>query len=107
MDILEACDSIANFIRKEDEDSFCRKDLMRSAVLQKLLVIGEAAHHVSKKLRSRHAPVPWNQIVGFRNLAIHAYFSVDWRIIWNAASSDAPMLRNQIAAILDSEPPEK
>jgi uncharacterized protein with HEPN domain len=30
---------------------------------------------------------------------VHAYFSVDWRLVWNAAISDAPALKREIEAI--------
>jgi uncharacterized protein with HEPN domain len=52
--------------------------MMRSAVLQKLAIIGEAASRVSKDLRSRYDEVPWARIVAFRNILVHAYFGVDW-----------------------------
>jgi uncharacterized protein with HEPN domain len=34
-------------------------DLIGSAVVQKLAVIGEAAGRVSPELRSRHPQIPW------------------------------------------------
>ncbi|HMQ13692.1 MAG TPA: DUF86 domain-containing protein [Candidatus Competibacter phosphatis] len=41
-------------------------------------------------------------MVGFRNIAVHAYFSVDWRIVWQTASSDTPQLREQVVRILQT-----
>jgi uncharacterized protein with HEPN domain len=41
-------------------------------------------------------------IFGFRNIAIHACFSVDWRLVWNAAVSDASALMRDFEAILES-----
>jgi uncharacterized protein with HEPN domain len=31
---------------------------------------------------------------------VHAYFAVDWRLVWNAATLDAPALRRDIEALL-------
>lgn len=73
-------DAIAAFIHGVDAGYFPRDDLARSAVLHKLTAIGEAAARVSMPLRARFTEVPWSNVVGFRNIAIHAYFSVDWRI---------------------------
>jgi uncharacterized protein with HEPN domain len=105
-DILEAVDAIEAFICGVDVERFVRDDLVRSAVLHKLTVIGEAAARVSMPLRARFAEVPWSDIVGFRNIAVHAYFSVDWRIVWQAATSDAPELRKQVAEILRTTFPD-
>jgi len=101
-DILQAADAIAGFVKGIDEVRFVGDDLVRSAVLHKLTVIGEAAARVSGELRQAHPAVPWADIVGFRNIAVHAYFSVDWRLVWNAAVSDAPALKRDIVAILGS-----
>lgn len=71
-------------------------ELVRSAVIQKLAVIGEAAGRVSPGLRSRHPEIPWPQIVAFRNILIHHYFKVDWKIVWRTANQRCPELRTQI-----------
>ncbi len=71
-----------------------------SAVLQKLSIIGEAAARVSKDLQNKHPEIEWADIVGFRNIAIHAYFAVDWSIVWTAATHDAPDLKRKITKIL-------
>ncbi len=98
-DIVQAADAIARFVAGMDEDRFVGDDLVRSAVLHKLTVIGEAAARVSSDLRQSHPEIPWADIVGFRNIAVHAYFSVDWRLVWNAAMADAPALKREIEAI--------
>ena len=46
--------------------------------LQKLMVLGEAAGRISEEVRSRWPDVGWRKIVGFRNLAIHAYFEIEF-----------------------------
>jgi uncharacterized protein with HEPN domain len=47
--------------------------------------------------------VPWPQIVAFRNILIHAYFGIDWEVVWLAATDRCPVLRRQIAGILEAE----
>jgi len=104
-DIAEAADAIAGFVSGIEEAAFMGSDLLRSAVLQKLTVIGEAASRISDELRERHMDVPWSRIVAFRNIAVHAYFSVDWHVVWEAATMDAPQLKEKVAEIIDWEFP--
>lgn len=99
-DIVEAADAIARFIAGVEEVDFADNDLLRSAVLQKLVVIGEAANRVGQHLQERHPEVPWSDIVAFRNIAVHAYFSVNWSTVWITATEEVPELRTQIASIL-------
>ena len=50
--------------------------------------------------RDRHQEVDWADIIGFRNIAVHAYFSVEWPIVWETAIGDMPALRTQIKEML-------
>jgi uncharacterized protein with HEPN domain len=106
-DIIEAADAIHGFLQKTERSEFLENDLVRSAVLQKLLIIGEAAARLPKEFRDGHAGIPWSDIVAFRNIAVHAYFSVDWKIVWVAATKDVPELRHIVAEILASEYPDQ
>ncbi len=45
-------------------------------LLQKLIVIGEAAARLSDEFKTRYSKVEWRDIVAFRNILVHAYFSV-------------------------------
>lgn len=91
--IVEAADHIAAFISGIDFEGFQKSELLRSAVVQKLGVIREAAARVSEDLTARHPEAPWPQIVAFRNILIHAYFGIDWEVVWLAATDRRPALR--------------
>jgi uncharacterized protein with HEPN domain len=102
-DIIEAVDHIGAFIGEADFEGFLKPELVRSAVVQKLAIIGEAAARISEGLRLGHPQVPWPQIVAFRNILIHAYFGIDWDEVWQAAKVRCPILRGRVARILAAE----
>lgn len=99
-DIVEAAGHIVLFISGVDFEGFQESEMSRSAVAQKLSIIGEAAGRVSETIRSENPQVPWPQIVAFRNILVHAYFGIDWDEVWQSAKNRCPVLRAQIAAIL-------
>lgn len=101
-DIVDAATDIRRFIGTTAESEFLGHDMMKSAVLQKLIVIGEAASRISAELAAEHPEIPWRDMAGFRNIAVHAYFSVDWRMVWTTATQDAPTLAAQITALQQS-----
>ncbi|MCX7007196.1 MAG: DUF86 domain-containing protein [Kiritimatiellaeota bacterium] len=105
-DMLEAADAIGRFLGGVERDRFLGDDLLRSAVLQKLSIIGEAAARLPKDFHARHPVVEWRDIVGFRNIAVHAYFAVQWSMVWTTATRDVPELRAKIAQIMQVEFPE-
>ncbi len=99
-DMVAAAEAIDRFLADAPEQTFLLSELQQSAVLQKLIVIGEAAARVSQATRSAHPHIPWQDIVAFRNIAVHAYFSVDWTIVWHTVTADVPMRREQIDQLL-------
>ena len=102
-DIIEAADAIARFLRDVEKDDFLNDELRQSAVLQKLIVIGEATTRLSEPLRKRHPHVQWRGAMGLRNIVVHDYFGISWETVWVTATEDVPMLRQQVAEILAAE----
>ena len=102
-DILEACDSIQAFLKGMDSARFLGSELHKAAVLQKLTVIGEAAAHLPQTFRDTHSQIEWQDIVAFRNIAVYAYFAVQWDIVWATATDEVPVLRRQVLEILQAE----
>lgn len=43
------------------------------------------------------------RFISFRNRATHAYFAVDWNIVYEIARRDVPELTDQVNAILEGE----
>jgi uncharacterized protein with HEPN domain len=105
VDMLEAADAVSVFLAEADEAVFAESDLLQSAVLQKLMVIGEAAKRVSPGVRDRWPEIPWRSMSGFRNLAVHAYFEIEWSVVWKIAKISLPELRGQVTTLLKSEFP--
>ncbi len=102
-DITEAAEAIGRFLTGVFEDAFLASDLLQSAVLQKLTIIGEAAARLSPEIKANAPHIPWADIVAFRNIAVHAYFSVQWSIVWVAATEEAPLLRSQVLDLIAKE----
>ena len=105
-EMISAADTVARFLDGVPKRTFDVDLLLQSAVMYQLVVIGEAAAHVGHATRGRHPQVPWNDIVGFRNFAVHAYFSTDWDLVWHAAVTETPALRRDLIAVLAGLGPE-
>ncbi|MBI5427684.1 MAG: DUF86 domain-containing protein [Nitrospinae bacterium] len=105
-DIVSAMQAVEIFLSGKNSSAFLKDDLLQSAVLQKLTIMGEAASKVSKELKTRYPRIDWVGAIDFRNFAVHAYFSVDWEVVWNTATMDAPEFARQIAEIMTKGFPE-
>jgi len=102
-DMVKAAQAIERFIEGGDYSEFSQNEMMQSAFLQKLSVIGEPASRLSKEFTSKFPEIPWIDIVGFRNIAVHEYFAIRWDIVWVAATEEVPVLKEQIEKILRGE----
>ena len=98
-DILEALDWIAKAVSDRTEDNFVTDETLCYAVAQRLTTVGEAVARLSPEIKARHSAVPWQDIVGLRNILVHEYFGIYWPLVWQTAVDHAPVLRAQIAAI--------
>lgn len=106
IDIVEAADAIQHFLTGVRREQFLDDDLLRSAVLHKLTIIGEAAARLSPEFRERYPEIEWADIVAFRNIVVHAYFAVEWPIVWVTVTQDSPELRRKTADILARDYPD-
>jgi uncharacterized protein with HEPN domain len=105
-DILSACRKIQAIVAATSEVTFLRDEVLPAAVLHHLTVIGEAINRLSVELRERHPEVPWRQIIAVRHRIVHAYFDLDWQILWDAAIIDIPELQRQVLEIIAIDFPE-
>lgn len=58
-DIIEAVDAIVRFLQGTEEAAFMQNELRQSAVLQKLIVIGEAAARLPKAFTDIFSYAKW------------------------------------------------
>ena len=79
-------------------------EVTQAAVTRWLEIIGEAAGAVSAELRVDYPEVPWRDLVGMRNILVHAYRRVNLNLLWRAVER-VPELERQIAAIIEDEWP--
>ena len=76
---------IAKFLKGVSEQKFLKTQLLQSAVVRELEVIGEAARMISSSTKSKFPNLPWQQMTAMRNRLIHGYFNVDYSIVWEVA----------------------
>ncbi len=99
-EIAQACDAVERFTAGYRKEDFIGHEIARSAVVHQLTIIGEAASNISRPLRERFPQVPWRKVIALRNIIVHAYFAVDWMLIWEIAVKDVPGLKQQVNRIL-------
>lgn len=98
--ILDAIERIGRFLQGIDQTAFDNNDLVQSAVIYQIQIVGEAARYLSPDLRRRYPAIPWQDIVGMRSKLVHDYFGINREAIWLTATRDIPTLVKDIQQIL-------
>ena len=98
-DILEAIEAIERYTSAGREE-FDRNELVRVWCLHYIEIIGEATANLSEDARVRAPNIPWRNVIGMRNILVHAYFQVDWQEIWNVVERDLAPLKLGIRELL-------
>jgi uncharacterized protein with HEPN domain len=75
--------------------------IRQRAIIRSIEVIGEAAKNVSDAKKAQYPDIPWRLIAGARDKLIHAYFNVDWGIVWNILQNEIPLLEPRVRSIID------
>lgn len=87
-------DSIAKIARATENmnrESFMQDETATASTILWLAQIGELAKRLSPETRERY-DVPWKQIMGFRDMAVHQYFELSLPDVWETVCTDIPRL---------------
>ena len=98
-DILDAILKIERFTQGISKEKFLNSDLIQSAVIRQLEIVGEAANKVSKDIQIEFDSIPWKEIIGTRNKLIHDYSDVDIILVWNIIDIELNDLEKNIREI--------
>jgi uncharacterized protein with HEPN domain len=71
-------------------DEFVGDETIRRAVVRSLEIIGGAAKKIPPEFRALHPEIEWRAIAGLRDRLIHAYFGVDYELVWDVVQNRIP-----------------
>ena len=100
--IIDKAQEAVQFCQSMTKESFSLDGKTQSAVIMKLIVIGEEARKLSDETKGK-IDLPWRMIIGFRNFAVHEYFNVNLERIWDTLQNDLPSLITKITDYLENK----
>ena len=99
-DVRDSIAKIEKYTKGLDYNTFVKDEKTVDAVVRNLSIIGEAVNNFPDELKLKYPQVPWIEIIGTRNKAIHEYFGIDEDILWKTVKEDLPLFKKQISGIL-------
>jgi uncharacterized protein with HEPN domain len=99
-DILENMQKAEKFIEGMDYIEFLNDEKTNYAVTRCIEIMGEAAKYVPESIRNQYPEVPWRDIAGMRDKAIHFYFGINPERLWLVIKENIPIIKPQLINIL-------
>jgi uncharacterized protein with HEPN domain len=97
--VIEA-DFIQTRLSRVAKAPFMRDETLKRAVVRSIEIIGEASKNVDVGLKAAHPEIEWKSVAGMRDRLIHAYFGIDYDIVWDVAKNKVPDLHAKIRRML-------
>jgi uncharacterized protein with HEPN domain len=98
-DILEAIAAIDRY-RDRERSAFDQDEMLQVWFLRHLQIIGEAASRLPEEVRNLAPDIPWQKMIGMRNILVHGYFAIDQDVVWDTVQRDVPLLKPAVEALL-------
>src|SRR3989338_5399735 len=95
-DIIDAMDSIEKFVEGMTLEGLKKDEKTSSAVIRKFEIIGEAAKYMPNKEKD----IQWKSMAGMRDRLIHAYFGIDYTLVWAAIKMEMPNLKPKLKKMM-------
>ncbi|QMT34434.1 DUF86 domain-containing protein [Conchiformibius steedae DSM 2580] len=98
------CEDIQSFIEGMALDDFLNDKRTQNAVAMSLLALGEVANTIHQKdaeFIENNPQIEWKPMRGMRNVIAHGYFELDFVVIYETANQLIPLLKNQLAALIE------
>jgi len=105
-DMLDAARTVHEIVSNLEFDQYNNSKVLKLAVERAIEIIGESARHVSDEFKQSHPEIPWQNIIGQRNILAHQYGAIDQRRIWNVAKIHIPDLISKLVPLIPQIPPE-
>ena len=102
--MLDAAREALSFVEGRTKEDLKSNRMLALSLVKELEIIGEAASKVAPDVKASMPGIPWPVVVGMRNRLIHAYFDVNFDVVWITTTSDLPdLIERQEQVLADVE----
>lgn len=99
----EAAEDALAFTAGKTKEDLEEDRILSFAVVKVLEIVGEAASKISLECHERYPDVPWRDMIGMRNRLVHAYYGINFEIVWTTIVNDLDPLIETLNRVIRHE----
>lgn len=100
-DVRHAAQLIESFTSGRSLAEYGTDAMLHAAVERQFIIVGEALSRLEKLDAALVGQImAYRQIIGFRNVLVHGYDTIDDQIVWQVIQKDLPVLKQQAEELL-------
>jgi uncharacterized protein with HEPN domain len=108
LDIQEAIGNATHDLGLLTKEQFLADGKTQRAVIESIIVIGEAANHLMRLAPTLECdkPTAWQSLkdaYDMRIILTHEYFRVDAAVVWDTVKNDLPRLSSLMTCLIESQ----
>lgn len=73
---------------------------LQDMTVRRIEIVGEAVRRLEKNFKDKYPEIKWRKPADMRNILIHEYDDIKWKVVWDTAKEDIPILKKQIKELL-------
>lgn len=89
-DILQAVTKTIQAVKDKTLGEYLQSEDLRLVAERRIEIMGEAARRLSASFRTGHPEIPWNLMIGQRNVMAHEYDEIDHERVWRLVTGGIP-----------------
>ncbi len=103
LDMRDAAEKARRYAAGRTRADIEDDEILGSALVREVVVIGEAANHVSEETRALAPDIDWGDIVGMRNSLVHAYWKINYDVLWDVITYKLPPLVTELNRLIEAK----
>ncbi len=80
-----------------------KNDMLQLALVKAVEIVCEAARHVSAETKAQAPEIDWEKIVSMRNNLVHAYFKINYDVLWDVITDRLPPLIIELNRLIEAK----
>jgi uncharacterized protein with HEPN domain len=101
--ILDEISYIQGIVCDITQEDFLADETLKRSFVRSIEIIGEAAKKIPSDFKDKNSDIEWKKITGMRDRLIHAYFGVNYYLVWDVVINKLPELKQKITRIISNE----